>query len=141
MSHQRALTVRAQASPSSSSPSSIRRTPSGRITAFQALKVTGPAPERVNARLAMALWPFMVVREMESSETVLQQIMQPDWRLAVAGALVVWASMIPVLAGCRDEDFGWMSVRAEKVNGRVAMLAWAAVMGLEWWAGGGVCFF
>lgn len=89
----------------------------------------------------MAMWPFMVVREMESSETVLQQIMQPDWRLAVAGALVVWASMIPVLAGCRDEDFGWMSVRAEKVNGRVAMLAWAAVMGLEWWAGGGVCFF
>ena len=129
--------MRAQAS----SSSSIRKTPSGRITAFQALKVTGPAPERINARLAMAMWPFMVAREMESSETVLQQLMHPDPRLAGAGALVVWASMIPVLAGCRDEDFGWMSVRAEKLNGRVAMLAWAAVIGLEWWVGGGVCFF
>ena len=35
-----------------------------------------------------------------------------------------------------------MSVRAERANGRLAMLAWAAVVGLELGVGGGgVCFF
>jgi hypothetical protein len=112
------------------------------ITLFQALKVTGPAPERINGRLAMTMFGPMVLREMETSETVLQQFVHPDWRLAAVVMLVVYASMVPVLAGCKDEDFGFMSVRAEKVNGRVAMLAWAAVILAEEVVGrGGVCFF
>ena len=138
----RSRTHRSRTVAQASSQTSLQTKNSYRITVFQALKVTGPAPERINARLAMAMWPFMVLREIESSETVVQQVMHRDWRLAVAAALGVWGSMVPVLAGCRDEDFGWLSVRAEKVNGRVAMLAWAVVLFAEEVLGRGeVCFF
>ena len=90
----------------------------------------------------MAMFAPMVLREMQTSETVLQQFAHMDWRLAVVSAITVYASMIPVLAGCKDEDFGFMSVAAEKVNGRLAMLAWVVVIALEEVVGGGgVCFF
>ena len=109
------------------------------LTLFQAMKVSGPAPERINGRLAMLMFAPMVLREVNASETVLQQFAHPDWRLVLACGLAMYASLVPVLAGCKDEDFGFMSVRAERANGRLAMLAWAAVVALE--QQGGVCFF
>ena len=48
--------------------------------------------------------------------------------------------MIPILKNVKDENFGFMTVRAEKVNGRAAMLAWAVLLALEHQAGG-ACFF
>jgi hypothetical protein len=129
--------TRAQSSSTTSSTASSRR-----VTAFQALKVTAPAPERINGRLAMAMFAPMALREMETSETVLQQFVHMDYRLALLSLVLVYASMVPAMAGCKDEDFGFMSVRAEKVNGRVAMLAWAAVIFLEEGLGRGqICFF
>jgi len=114
-----------------------------RVTLFQAMKVSGPAPERINGRLAMLMFGPMVLREVNGSEAVLEQFGHADWRLVLACALAVYASLVPVLKGCKDEDFGFMSVRAERANGRLAMLAWAAVVGLELGVGGmgGVCFF
>jgi hypothetical protein len=88
----------------------------------------------------MLMFGPMVLREVNGSEAVLEQFGHADWRLVLACALAVYASLVPVLKGCKDEDFGFMSVRAERANGRLAMLAWAAVVGLELGAGG-VCFF
>ncbi len=112
------------------------------VTLFQAMKVSGPAPERINGRLAMLTFAPMVLREVNASETALQQFAHADWRLALVCGLAVYASLVPVLAGCKDEDFGFMSVRAERANGRLAMLAWAVVLGLEQVVGqGALCFF
>lgn len=111
---------------------------------FNALRFTSPAPERINGRLAMAMFGPMVIREMNESDTIVQQLSMHhgvDWRAALACVVIVYASMVPFSKSCKDEDFGIFSVRAEKVNGRLAMLAWAAVIALEAWVGKGmVCF-
>jgi len=59
--------------------------------------------------------------------------------LALA-ALIVVASLIPITKGAISEPFGPFTPRAERVNGRAAMLAIAAVLALESRAGG-VPFF
>ena len=59
--------------------------------------------------------------------------------LALA-ALVVVASLVPITKGAISEPFGVFTPRAERVNGRAAMLAIAAVLALESRAGG-VPFF
>lgn len=74
-------------------------------------------------------------RESETGEMALQQLQHPSWALAALAAVIVYASFVPVLAGAKEEDFGWLSVRAEKTNGRAAMLGWAALLGLEYFAG------
>lgn len=111
-----------------------------RVSLFDAMKVFGPAPERINARLAMITFIPMVLREMETSETILQQFANPDYRIVALCLVTIYASMVPILKGAKDEDFGFMKVRVEKVNGRFAMLAWLTIMGLEYVAGN-VCFF
>lgn len=83
---------------------------------------------------------FGAKREVETGDTLVQQLTHPDWRLGALAAIIVYATMVPVLKGAIDEDFGIFSVRAEKVNGRVAMLAWAALIALEYLADG-ACFF
>ena len=104
-----------------------------------AMKPNGPAVEKIHGRLAMAMFLPAVAREMSSAETMVQQLQHPDWRLVALSISIFYATMIPVLKDVRDEDFFWMTVRAEKVNGRVAMLAWAIVLTLEWLTE--VCFF
>jgi hypothetical protein len=83
----------------------------------------------------MLMLPFAASAEVSTSQTVLQQAQSPDWALVALAAVVVYATFVPVLAGARDEDFGWLSVRAEKANGRAAMLGFAALVGLEYFSG------
>jgi len=111
-----------------------------RVSLFDAMKVFGPAPERINCRLAMIMFIPMAMREMETSETILQQFANPDYGLVALGLVTIYASMIPILKGAKDEDFGFMKVSVEKINGRLAMLAWVALIVMEHYAGD-VCFF
>lgn len=114
--------------------------PRNKLSLFEAMGVFGPAPERVNCRLAMLMFFPMALREIETSEAIVQQFMNPNYGQIAFCCLMVWASMIPILKNVKDEDFGFMTVRAEKVNGRMAMLAWAVLLALEHQAGG-ACFF
>lgn len=129
--------LRSRINASSSEPQQVS---SYRVSLFDAMKVFGPAPERINCRLAMLMFIPMVLREMETSETILEQFANPDYTLVALCLVTVYASMIPILKGVKDEDFGFMKVSVEKINGRLAMLAWLATMGLEHYAGD-VCFF
>lgn len=114
---------------------------SSRVSLFDAMKVFGPAPERINSRLAMFMFIPTALREMETGETVLQQFTNPSLKYILLCGLIVWASMIPILKGAKDEDFWIMRVRAEKVNGRVAMLGWAGLIAVEELYAHGACFF
>ena len=105
------------------------------------MKISGPAPEKINGRLAMVALLSAIKREAATGESVLQQLQHsPDWLLLALSLAVVYASLVPVLAGAKDEDFGWMSVRAEKVNGRAAMLGFAALLAAEHHLGGVALF-
>ncbi len=114
--------------------------PRNKLSLFEAMGVFGPAPERINCRLAMLMFVPMAMREMETSEAIVEQFLNPNYGQIALCCLVVWASMIPILKNVKDENFGFMTVRAEKVNGRAAMLAWAVLLALEHQAGG-ACFF
>ena len=136
----RHIVIKSVASSSNQETSSGNQaTSSYRVSLFQAMKVFGPAPERINGRLAMFMFIPMVIREMETSETILEQFSNPSYGYIAACLVLSYASMIPILKGAKDEDFGFMKVSVEKTNGRVAMLAWLTVLGLEYYAG--VCFF
>lgn len=50
--------------------------------------------------------------------------------VALAAAIVV-ASLIPIMKGAISEPFGVFTPRAERVNGRAAMAAIAAILALE----------
>lgn len=117
-----------------------QQTSSYRVSLFDAMKVFGPAPERINCRLAMLMFIPMAMREMETAETILDQFAKPDYGLVALCLVTIYASMIPIVKGAKDEDFGFMKVRTEKINGRLAMLGWAALLWLEHYAGD-VCFF
>ena len=79
----------------------------------------------------MSMLFFAAQREQRTGETILQQISSPDWLLIVFAAAVIYATMVPVLKGVKDEDFFMFSVGAEKANGRLAMLGWAGLIAVE----------
>ena len=104
------------------------------------MKFAGPAPETINGRLAMLAMLHVARVEAETGATVAQQAaQQPSLPFAAFLLLFVYASSFPVKVGAREEDFFFFSVRAERVNGRAAMLGFAALLVLEHYAG--ACFF
>lgn len=118
---------------SATASTSARSTPvSYRISLFDALKFNGPAPERINGRIAMVTFLFAAQKEHLTGQTFYQQLSNPeDWVLAILVAVTIYATMVPVLRGVRDEDFFMFRVNAEKLNGRLAMLGWAGIIALE----------
>jgi hypothetical protein len=72
--------------------------------------------------------------ELDGGGTVLEQLAHPSWGVVTAVVLAAYGTMIPVLGGCVEEDFGPFSVKAERWNGRLAMLGFAALLALENWA-------
>jgi hypothetical protein len=109
------------------------------LSFFDAMKFSGPVPERCNMRIAMALFYPMIQREAATGETVLQQVDTPDWRCIVAAVLIAYATIVPAMKGVKDEDFFWLTVRAEVINGRLAMLGWLSLIILEHYTQ--ACFF
>ncbi len=100
-----------------------------------ALKFNGPAPEKINGRLAMMALAVVCRTEVLTGVAVLDQAQSPSWGVAAAMVLIVYASMVPIRAGAIDEPFGVFTPAAERVNGRLAMLAFAALVALEWYTG------
>jgi hypothetical protein len=127
----------AAAPPPPPPPPPARAPRSYRVSLFDALKFNGPAPEKINGRVAMVTLLAAAHREAATGEAALAQLAAPDdWVLGALCLVVSYASMQPVLAGAIEEDLGWLSARAERVNGRAAMLGWAALLALEAGSGG-----
>ena len=81
----------------------------------------------------------VAAREARTGETALQQLQHPNWLFAGFAVAIIYASLVPFMKGAIDEDFWVFSVRAEKANGRAAMLGCAVLLALEW--ASGVPFF
>ncbi|KAG2632024.1 low molecular mass early light-inducible protein HV60, chloroplastic-like [Panicum virgatum] len=152
----RALVVRAQAedakptteettAASSASPSPAPSTP---LTAkpkaaspglWDALAFSGPAPERINGRLAMVGFVSALAVEASRGGGLLSQAGSGSglaWFAATAAVLSV-ASLVPVLRGesAESRSGGVMSADAELWNGRFAMLGLVALAVTEYISG------
>ena len=100
---------------------------------------SGPAPERINGRLAMIGFVAAMVVEFSSGEDVFAQISNGgiSWFLGTSIVLSL-ASLIPLFKGISVESKseGVMTSDAEMWNGRFAMLGLVALALTEYVKGG-----
>ncbi|KAG6553409.1 hypothetical protein Mapa_005144 [Marchantia paleacea] len=94
----------------------------------------GAAPETINGRLAMLGFVWALSAEKVTSLTVVEQIFNPGSSGLVffVGAIQIftYASMIPFLHGESTDGRSWgpFNARAERWNGRLAMIGFAALI-------------
>ncbi|CAL8468965.1 g8506 [Coccomyxa elongata] len=108
--------------------SSERNVPDiGEIMAF-----SGPAPERINGRLAMLGFVAAVAAELVSGKGVLSQWAQEPTLITVTFVLFAAGSLAPLFNNAdKGQSLGPFTPAAELINGRAAMIGFAALIGIE----------
>jgi hypothetical protein len=99
----------------------------------------GPAPETINGRLAMLGFVSAIGVELASGKDLLSQLATGGVPLFVGSAVLFSvASLIPMFKGISKESKSKaiMSVEAEMLNGRFAMLGLIALALTEYVKGG-----
>ncbi|KAI3804539.1 hypothetical protein L1987_26156 [Smallanthus sonchifolius] len=94
------------------------------------LAFSGPAPERINGRLAMIGFVSAMAVELSSCQDVFTQISNGGVAVFVGTSVVLSvASLVPLFKGVRPEakSSGVMTSDAELWNGRFAMLGLVAL--------------
>ncbi|KAG5560213.1 hypothetical protein RHGRI_003488 [Rhododendron griersonianum] len=106
---------------------------------FDVFAFSGPAPERINGRLAMIGFVAAIAVELSKGEDVFAQISNGGipWFVLTTGVLSA-ASLIPLFSGVTVESKSrpFWSSDAEMWNGRFAMLGLVALAFTEFVKGG-----
>ena len=104
---------------------------------------SGPAPEKINGRLAMVAFVAAAGAELSSHESVAQQFGDAPLPIVLTAVTFAVASLVPILKGAIDEHVGPLpnvfNANVELLNGRVAMLGLAGLLVIE--NGSGQAFF
>ncbi|XP_008224238.1 PREDICTED: early light-induced protein 1, chloroplastic-like isoform X2 [Prunus mume] len=103
------------------------------------LAFSGPAPERINGRLAMVGFVSALAVELFKGQDVFAQISDGGVSLFVGTSILLSvASLIPLFKGVSVESKsdGIMTSDAELLNGRLAMLGLVALAFTEYVTGG-----
>ena len=103
------------------------------------MKFTGPAPELINGRLAMLGFTAAMGAECTSQETFVQQFSDAPVTILAVSALLVVASLIPMVRGSAILDDGGgegvrpggFNITNELINGRAAMLGLSIMIAYE----------
>ncbi|KAL6970462.1 Early light-induced protein 1, chloroplastic [Sarracenia purpurea var. burkii] len=106
---------------------------------FDLLAFSGPAPERINGRLAMIGFVAAIAVELSKGEDVFAQISNGGISWFVGTTVVLsLASLVPLFKGVSVESKsdGFMTSDAELWNGRFAMLGLVALAFTEYVKGG-----
>ncbi|XP_043697790.1 early light-induced protein 1, chloroplastic-like [Telopea speciosissima] len=100
---------------------------------------SGPAPERINGRLAMVGFVTALGVELARGDDLVGQLMNGGvpWFLGTTALLSI-ASLIPLFKGVsvQSKSDGVMTSDAEMVNGRFAMMGLVALVFTEYLKGG-----
>ncbi|XP_026659405.2 early light-induced protein 1, chloroplastic-like isoform X2 [Phoenix dactylifera] len=103
------------------------------------LAFSGPAPERINGRLAMVGFVSALAVELARGDGLATQLMNGGlpWFAGTAALLSV-ASLVPLFKGVsvQSKSGGLMTADAELWNGRFAMLGLVALAFTEYFKGG-----
>ncbi|KAL5712452.1 Early light-induced protein 1 [Ranunculus cassubicifolius] len=103
------------------------------------LAFSGPAPERINGRLAMIGFVAAIAAELAKGDDVVAQIANGGLPWFVGTSVVLtFASLYPMFKGVSVESKskGLMTSDAEMLNGRFAMLGLVALVFTEFVKGG-----
>ncbi|XP_057771539.1 early light-induced protein 1, chloroplastic [Salvia miltiorrhiza] len=106
---------------------------------FDVLAFSGPAPERINGRLAMTGFVTAIAVELASGRDIFSQLQNGGlpW-FVYTSALLSVASLVPLFSGQTPESKAGavMTSDAELLNGRLAMLGLVALALTEYVKGG-----
>ncbi|XVE81676.1 hypothetical protein DITRI_Ditri15bG0084400 [Diplodiscus trichospermus] len=122
-----------------SSPSPAPAAPKASTKFSDVLAFSGPAPERINGRLAMVGFVAALAMELSNGQDVFTQISNGGIPLFLGTSIVLsLASLIPLFRGVTVESKseGFMTSDAELWNGRFAMLGIVALAFTEYVKGG-----
>ncbi|KAI5057673.1 hypothetical protein GOP47_0027688 [Adiantum capillus-veneris] len=115
-------------------PELERRPETGDRSLGSLFAVDGAAPETINGRMAMVGFVWALVAEKMTGLTVVEQLFNPAtsgvlWFGAVV-QLFTLASIIPFVNGESTDARRWgpFNARAERWNGRLAMIGFAALL-------------
>ncbi|TQD82652.1 hypothetical protein C1H46_031765 [Malus baccata] len=126
--------------PAPSSPLPPRPSPKVTPKISDVLAFSGPAPERINGRLAMVGFVAALAVELSKGQDVFAQISNGAGIPLFLGTsiLLTVASLVPLLKGVSAESKskGLMTSDAELWNGRLAMLGLVALAFTEYVKGG-----
>ncbi|XAR57286.1 hypothetical protein NMG60_11025366 [Bertholletia excelsa] len=126
-------------SPAQPSPPSAPKKPKVSTKFSDVLAFSGPAPERINGRLAMVGFVAAMAVELSEGQDLFAQISDGGipWFVGTS-VLLSLASLIPLFKGVsvESEARGFMSPEAELWNGRLAMLGLVALAFTEYVKGG-----
>jgi hypothetical protein len=101
----------------------------------------GSAPEIVNGRLAMLGFVAATGAEVYTGQPIIGQLAEQPIAVGIAFALFIAASLIPLLKRSKVEQAGPFTPSAELLNGRAAMLGFAALLVTEKLTGAAFVFF
>lgn len=102
------------------------------------MSFSGLAPEIINGRAAMWAMLAAFAAEVRTGAPVFVQIQQAPVAILGAFAVIIVASLVPIVRGAdlNRDGFGPFTQKAEVYNGRVAMLAFALLIAVETWKAG-----
>ncbi|EXC16745.1 hypothetical protein L484_013325 [Morus notabilis] len=126
-------------SPPQPTPAPSRPTPKVSTKFSDILAFSGPAPERINGRLAMVGFVAAMAVELSKGQDVFAQISNGGISWFVGTSIVLTlASLVPLFKGVSVESksSGVMTSDAELWNGRFAMLGLVALAFTEYVKGG-----
>lgn len=116
-------------------PEVERRPETGDTSPWSVFAFDGAAPETINGRLAMLGFVWAVIGEKTSGLSVVDQVFSPSstgliWFLASV-QILTYASLVPIFNARESTDarsFGPFRAKAERWNGRAAMIGFASLL-------------
>ncbi|GFH18033.1 chloroplast carotene biosynthesis related protein [Haematococcus lacustris] len=98
---------------------------------FNEVMAFNGAPEIINGRLSMFGFVAALGAELSSGESVLRQITEAPTGIICSGLLLIIGSLVPVFMRSKQQSVGPFTPSAEMINGRAAMIGFAALLAVE----------